>query len=59
MGPMKQLRTSRVPIMLTEEERELFTAAAEDSGLTLSAWLRLAAREKAAREGARAKARKR
>jgi uncharacterized protein (DUF1778 family) len=38
----KALRETPLQIRLTEEEKEMFTAAAERDHLSLSAWLRLA-----------------
>jgi uncharacterized protein (DUF1778 family) len=38
----KALRETPLQIRLTEEENEMFTAAAERDHLSLSAWLRLA-----------------
>ena len=40
-------------LLLTEEERRMFAAAAETRGETLSAWLRRAGREKILREEGR------
>lgn len=37
----------RVPVTLTKEQHEIITKAAESVGLTISAYLRLAALEKA------------
>ena len=39
------LMTSRVHVILDEEERELFREAAAREGISLSAWLREAGRE--------------
>ncbi|MDA2928941.1 ribbon-helix-helix domain-containing protein [Acidobacteria bacterium AH-259-O06] len=41
---------TRVQVILDEEEKELFRRRAELAGLSLSAWLRKAAREKLAFE---------
>ena len=40
--------SKRVQVVLDEEERETFRRLAEHEGLSLSAWLREAAREKVA-----------
>lgn len=42
------MRTSRIELRLTDEERELDTAAAEATGESLSEFFRQAARERAA-----------
>ena len=40
-------KTIRVPVALTEEQHEVLSRAASEIGLTLSAFLRAAALEKA------------
>lgn len=46
----KEGRTSRFPLMLTDEERETWEALAAKAGETLSAWVRRAVRKEVERE---------
>lgn len=39
----------RVPVTLTDDQHKILTKAAEDVGLTISAYIRMAALEKAAK----------
>jgi hypothetical protein len=43
-------RDNRLQLLLTDEERKQFAAAAERSGLTLSSWMRQACRAAVLRE---------
>lgn len=47
---MNHLRTSRLQMLLTAEERTVFEGAAQALGETLSAWMRGACRQRALRE---------
>ena len=49
----RDLRTDRLHILLTDEERTVFTAQAEAAGESLGAWLRRAGRERALRDEGR------
>ena len=49
----RTLRTERLHILLTNEEREIFSAQAEAAGESLGAWLRRAGRERALRDEGR------
>lgn len=45
--------SDRVHVVMAAEERAMFRAAAERAGMTLSEWLRTAARERLARAAGR------
>ena len=45
--------TDRIHLVVREEEKERYRRSAEQAGLTLSEWVREAAREKLARESRR------
>jgi uncharacterized protein (DUF1778 family) len=50
MKPRRISKTDMLHVRLEPGERETFERAARMSGLSLSAWIRLAARETAARQ---------
>lgn len=47
---MAASRDNRIQIRLTDEERDLFSAASDRAGESLSVWLRRAGRERLIRE---------
>lgn len=53
---MPPLRTSRLQLVLTPEERAAWDAAASAAGESVSVWIRRAARELARRERLRERA---